>query len=230
MLNTTEEEKESDMETNGNDIAPAVPLTERRDYFSFLEINVKSHPKSIHDLVKKMRVYFLELGIERDIVEDLVLLIDEAVTNTAEHAHQYDPERDVEIKITIKPSKIQMLVKGVLKSELINNHRFTDFIKRLIKEKIISQHKAHEFLKEFVSQEFLTEDRCEQLREEFRQVDEAEEIVDIDCLLQDYLDERGRGIILISQLTDGKVKVDIIGRTLTIVMTKNLKLTKLIDY
>ncbi len=213
-----------DTQEDENEICEApLPLTQRRDYFSLLEISVKSDPRHIHDLVKHLRSHFNELRLEQETVEDLVLLIDEAVTNTAEHAHKYDSKKKVDIKITIKPTKIQILVKGELKAELINNPKFIEFLKRLIKEKIVSPKKVMEFFREFEVEELLTHEKAQLLKEEFCHLEETQEINDIDLLLQDFLDERGRGIILIKELTEGKMKVDIIGRMLTFVMTKNLK-------
>jgi hypothetical protein len=220
MVPATEDtyEDDEDIETE-----MCVPLTEKRNYFSMLEIRVKSDPRHIHDLVKEMRSYFSQLRLDQETVEDLVLLIDEAVTNTAEHAHEYDTSKYVEIKITVKPTKIQILVKGLLKHELVNHLRFIEFLKRLIKEDIITVEKAEEFLKEFVCQELMTPEKAAHLHNEFQASREHQEIEDIDLLLDDLLDERGRGIILIKELTEGKMKIDIIGQTLTIVMTKNLK-------
>lgn len=221
MVNTMDYQ---DTQEDENELCEApVPLTQRRDYFSLLEISVKSDPRHIHDLVKHLRSHFSELRLESETVEDLVLLIDEAVTNTAEHAHKYDPDKKVDIKITIKPTKIQILVKGELKAELINNPRFIEFLKRLIKEKIVSTKKVMEFFREFEAEELLTHEKAHKLKEEFHHLEETPTIDDIDLLLQDFLDERGRGIILIKELTEGKMKVDIIGRMLTFVMTKNLK-------
>jgi len=220
MVPTTEDLYEDDENT---DTEVCIPLTERRDYFSMLEITVKSDPRHIHDLVKQMRTYFLDLRLDQETVEDLVLLIDEAVTNTAEHAHEYDRSKNVEIKITVKPTKIQILVKGLLKHEIVNHLRFIEFLKRLIQEDIITARKAQEFLREFVSQELMTAEKAAELSMEFQACSDHHDISDINLLIDDLLDERGRGIILIKELTDGKTKLDIIGQTLTFVMTKNLK-------
>ncbi|MDQ7824776.1 MAG: ATP-binding protein [Candidatus Eremiobacteraeota bacterium] len=207
----------------------AVPLTDRRDYFSLVEITVKSEPKNIHELITRMRALFLEFKLDRETVEDLVLLIDEAVTNTAEHAHKFDSTKNVIVRLTIKPRKIQILVKGILKKDLVTHHRFIEFLKRLLREEIISIRKANEFLRELVANELLEPEKASSLKEEFAGLTELPEVsvenglCDIDALLETYLDERGRGIILIKELTEGKVKVDIIGKTLTFAMTKNLR-------
>jgi hypothetical protein len=217
------EDPENDIETGTDDFEAERPLTQRRDFFNLLEITVNSDPRHIHELVKKLRAYFQDLKIDPETVEDMVLLIDEAVTNTAEHAHEYDPNKKVEVRITIKPAKVQILVKGILKKELINNQRFTEFLKRLVKEKIIAPRKAQEFIRELQKQDFLTAEAASILKAEFHESAEIPPIENIDDLLQDFLDERGRGIILMKHLTEGKIKVDIIGTTLTFILTKNLK-------
>lgn len=221
MVHTTDSEDTSET----YNVTNCVPLTKRRDFFSFLEITVKSSPKNIHELIKKMRNHFIDLKIDQDIVEDLVLLIDEAVTNTAEHAHEFDRQKEVIVRITIKPSKIQIFVKGDLKEKIINNEKFHEFLKRLLIEKIITIKKANDFVREFVNQNLISRDKAKELKDYFQSVEQTEEsgkTKDIDSLLADFLDERGRGMTLIKQLTGGKVKLDIIGKTLTIVMTKNL--------
>jgi hypothetical protein len=217
------EDPENAAETRIDDNEDELPLTERRDFFNLLEITVNSDPRHIHELVIKLRAYFQDLKIDSETVEDMVLLIDEAVTNTAEHAHEYDPNKKVEVRITIKPAKVQILVKGLLKKELINNQRFTEFLKRLIKERIITSRKAQEFVRELQKQDFLTAEAASSLRGEFYEAAEIPHLENIDELLQDFLDERGRGIILMKHLTEGKIKVDIIGTTLTFVLTKNLR-------
>lgn len=219
MVHTTDSEDAS----GAGEAECPVPLTKRRDYFSLLEITVKSSPKNIHDLIKKMRTHFLDLQIEQEVVEDLVLLIDEAVTNTAEHAHEFDPRKEVIVRITIKPTKIQIFVRGDLKEKIINNERFSEFLSRLVKEEIISLKKANEFIREFVNQNLISKERARELECRFQKMEGTEATEDIDALLANFLDERGRGMTLIKQLTGGKVKLDIIGRTFTIVMTKNLQ-------
>lgn len=198
-----------------------IPLTQRRQFFNLLEISIPSSRKAIHEMVMEMRKFFSGLEIDRDSVEDIVLLLDEAATNTAEHAHEFDPSKEVNIRITVKPSKIQLFVKGSIERELILKEEFVLFLRRLLAENLITRAKCMEFVKELLLENLLTPKEVGILEDRIFNPPPEEERSDdsLECLL----DERGRGIILIKRLTRGKVKVDILGKTLTFVLTKLLQ-------
>ena len=64
------------------------------EFFSFLDVQLKQ-----------------ELNLSHDLLFHVKLVLEEALTNAIKHGNKFDPDRHVEVKISVKGDRLVMRVK-----------------------------------------------------------------------------------------------------------------------